>query len=138
MAWWVVAEGTAGQIIGDIAHDLQSGGGPAGVGSFFTVKQSAAKPSGAAAGPFATQAQAQAKADALNGDVTTATQPNASNLGGVGAFFGRLSQASTWIRVGEVVIGLILVGIGLNAMLKGKPFQVVTKAAGVAGKAAIL
>jgi len=53
-------------------------------------------------------------------------------------FLSRLTSANLWIRVGEVVAGLILLGIGLNAMLKGKPLQVVTGAAGVAGKAAML
>lgn len=53
-------------------------------------------------------------------------------------FLSRLTSANLWIRVGEVVVGLILVGIGLNAMLKGKPLQIVTSAAGVAGKAAML
>ncbi len=53
-------------------------------------------------------------------------------------FLSRLTSANLWIRVGEVVVGLILLGIGLNAMLKGKPLQVVTQTAGVAGKAAML
>jgi len=56
----------------------------------------------------------------------------------VGDFLSRLSQANTWIRVGEVVAGLILLGIGLNAMLKGKPFQIVTGTAGRVGKVAML
>lgn len=53
-------------------------------------------------------------------------------------FLSRLTSANLWIRVGEVVAGLILLGIGLNAMLKGKPLQVVTGAAGTVGKAAML
>ncbi len=52
--------------------------------------------------------------------------------------FAALFQASIWLRVAEVVAGLILLGIGLNSMLKGKPLQVVTSAAGGVGKAAML
>ncbi len=52
-------------------------------------------------------------------------------------FLSDLTSASLWIRVGEGIVGLILIGIGLNAMLKGKPFQIVTGAAGTIGKAAM-
>lgn len=52
-------------------------------------------------------------------------------------FLSRLTSGNLWIRIGEVVAGLILLGIGLNAMLRNKPLQVVTSAAGVAGKAAM-
>lgn len=45
-----------------------------------------------------------------------------SNLGGlqaVGDFFNRLTEANTWIRVGEVVAGLLLLYLGVNALFKG-------------------
>jgi len=48
---------------------------------------------------------------------------------------GPLFQAHIWVRAGEFLVGAVLVGIGLNAMLKGKPLQVITGAAGKAGKA---
>jgi len=44
-----------------------------------------------------------------------------SALGGieaVGDFFVKLGQANTWIRVGEVLAGVILVTVGAHAMLK--------------------
>ena len=50
---------------------------------------------------------------------------------------GALFQAAIWIRVAEVAAGLILLGIGLNAMLKGRPLSAVTSAAGAAGKVAM-
>jgi hypothetical protein len=50
---------------------------------------------------------------------------------------GALFQSAIWIRVAEVVAGLILLGIGLNAMLKGRPLSAVTGAAGAAGKLAM-
>lgn len=49
-----------------------------------------------------------------------------------------LFQKAIWLRVGEVVVGLILLGIGMNALLKGKPMTFVTGAAGTVGKAAML
>jgi hypothetical protein len=48
-----------------------------------------------------------------------------------------LFQSSIWLRVAEAVAGLILLGIGLNAMLKGRPLSAVTSAAGAAGKVAM-
>ena len=45
-----------------------------------------------------------------------------------------LFNKNIWLRVGEVVVGLILLGIGLNALLKGKPMTIVTKTAGLASK----
>lgn len=46
---------------------------------------------------------------------------NAANIGGiqaVGDFFNRLTQANTWIRVGEVVAGLIVLYVALNALMR--------------------
>jgi len=45
----------------------------------------------------------------------------AANIGGIAAigdFFNRLTQKNTWIRVGEVLAGLMLVWIGFNAITK--------------------
>lgn len=56
-------------------------------------------------------------------------------LSNIGNFFSKLTQANTWIRAGEIVAGLILLGIGVNALFKGRPLDTVTK---VAGKAAPL
>lgn len=36
-----------------------------------------------------------------------------TGLAAIGDFFGRLSEANTWLRVGEVLIGIILLGIGV-------------------------
>lgn len=57
---------------------------------------------------------------------------------GVSSITQFLSQPGLWIRLGEVAAGLILLGIGLNAMLKGRPLQVVTGTAGKVGKVAML
>jgi hypothetical protein len=50
------------------------------------------------------------------------------------SILGPLFQSNIWLRVAEVLIGVVLIGIGLNAMLKGKPLQVVTNTAGMAAK----
>jgi hypothetical protein len=45
-------------------------------------------------------------------------------------FLSMLTSSNLWIRVGEVVAGLILLGIGVNALFKGAPMKTVTKTAG--------
>lgn len=57
-----------------------------------------------------------------------------SGVAAIGDFFSRLTQKNTWVRVGEVVIGLVLLGIGVNALFKGAPLKAVTGAAGTVGK----
>jgi hypothetical protein len=39
----------------------------------------------------------------------------------VGDFFSRLTESSTWIRIGEFIGGGILVIVGLNALARGTP-----------------
>jgi hypothetical protein len=50
-------------------------------------------------------------------------------------FLSMLTSPNLWLRIGEVVAGLILLGIGVNALFKGKPMSAVT---GTAGKLAPL
>lgn len=59
-------------------------------------------------------------ADILNpaNDVSGAASAAESSIPGlsdIGSFFDKLGEGSTWIRVGEVVAGLLLVYIGLRA-----------------------
>lgn len=42
-------------------------------------------------------------------------------LGQIGDFFGRLDEANLWIRVGEVVLGLILAAVGLARLTHAVP-----------------
>ena len=49
-----------------------------------------------------------------------------NDLGGINAigdFFNRLTQPNTWIRVGEVAAGLLLVYLGLSATMRGTELQ---------------
>jgi hypothetical protein len=43
---------------------------------------------------------------------------NLTGINAVGDFFSRLTQKNTWLRVGEVLAGLILLYVGLNALAK--------------------
>ena len=56
-------------------------------------------------------------------------------LAGIGDFFARLTEASTWERVGTAALGLILIAIGLARITKAVP--VATKIAKTVGAVAI-
>jgi len=53
-------------------------------------------------------------------------------------FLSMLTSGALWRRLAEAAAGLILLAIGLNAMFKGKPLNVVTGAAGTLGRVAML
>jgi hypothetical protein len=86
-------------------------------------------------GPYATMAAAHA---AINKSPNQSLNPAKLSQKVADTTLGPLFQKNLWVRVAEVLVGVVLVAIGLNAMLKGKPMSVVTKAAGTVGKAAIL
>jgi len=56
-------------------------------------------------------------------------------LASIGAFFDKLSEANTWIRVGEVLLGLALIIVGTAKLFANTS---VGKAATKAGKVAAL
>lgn len=62
-------------------------------------------------GPFATKADAQAYKNAIGSDIPKVNP--LSGLNAVGDFFGRLTEASTWERVGLGVVGIMFLGIGI-------------------------
>ena len=79
----------------------------------------------------------------LTGQATTGAATGAANalqtltsnpLGGIASILSGLASGAFWLRAAEVLMGLVLAGIGLNAMLRGRPLQVVTRAAGAAAK----
>jgi len=76
---------------------------------------------------------------ALNPTIQGKVGRDVQNLGGINAigdFFNRLTQKNTWVRVGEVVAGLLLVWIGLSAITKdtaaAAPIKQTKKAIGAA------
>ncbi len=109
MEWWVIPEGFLGQLqnaftVGPALH-------------VYTTKQSNTKPPGAVAGPFSTQQEAQTQATALSkGGVATpgniAKQATSSALTSLNPFAG-VFQQNIWLRVGEFVLGVLLIGVGL-------------------------
>lgn len=94
-------------------------------------------------GPFATEAQAKAAQNPRQQspnpvtDLTTAAKDSQtfSGLAAIGDFFSRLTQASTWIRVAEVLLGLALITVGLAHIASG---TAAGRAALKAGKAAAI
>lgn len=117
--WWIVREGTLGQIVSSLTPSQLLN-----LSVQWTPKQSAKKPNATAMGPYPTQAAAKAAADSQNagqaglnkaaGAAADATA-SATGLGGIasiGQFFDRLTEGNTWIRVGEVLLGLALVVVG--------------------------
>jgi hypothetical protein len=106
--------------------------------------------------PYSTKAAAQAQADKYNGQPASkknkTTPPNInvgtttgvgfngsgvlSGLDAIGAFFSSLGQANTWIRVGEALLGLILISVGVAHMTHA--VSVATKIAKTAGMAVAL
>jgi hypothetical protein len=68
-------------------------------------------------------------------DAEKAASSTVPGLSQIGGFFSRLSQANTWIRLGEVLLGLVLIAIGLARMTNAIPLA--TKVAKAAGTAAI-
>ena len=84
---------------------------------------------------YATQADAENAAGHANSQANPVQSANpVSGLAAIGDFFARLTQRNTWVRVGEVAVGVILLAIGVNAMFKGRPLAAVTGAAGTVGK----
>jgi hypothetical protein len=113
--WWVIPEG----FLGKLTNALVSGP----TLNLYTVTQSAAKPAGAVAGPFATQAEAQTEATAMNqgavatpGNIATgagqAAASAAGNLLGLPTIHGAALRP-LMVRVIKVVLGLVLVVAGV-------------------------
>jgi hypothetical protein len=90
-------------------------------------------------GPFSTKAEAEKAAKGYSGIINkggVGSGGGTSSLGQIANFFSQLGQANTWIRVGEVVLGLILIAVGLAKITHAVP--VATEIAKTASKAAIL
>ena len=77
-------------------------------------------------GPYATKAEAQAAAKKTGQGITIPLPHFPNPLSGLSSLF----QANIWIRVAEVVLGLVLVAVGLAKMTNAVP--IATKIAKVA------
>lgn len=68
---------------------------------------------------FPTQALAKAfasKGIAGQGKQAVANANPLQGVAAIGDFFSRLTQGNTWVRVGEVIAGLLLLYVGVNAL----------------------
>lgn len=134
-SWWVVA--IPGQLAVLQATD------PNRLADFRAMK--AQRPTQQAWGPYGTKAAAEAELANLkkhppkNVQVEPPKPPLSNPLQGVqaiGDFFQRLSQASTWIRVAEVVLGAALIIVGLAHITQAG--KLARQAAKVGAKAGLL
>ena len=61
--------------------------------------------------------------------------PGAGSLTDLSGFLSALTQRNTWLRIGEGLLGLILIGIGIAAVTRSTPVgKAAIKAAGTAAK----
>jgi hypothetical protein len=139
LLWWVIPEGAIGQITNNFTFAGDAS-------TLYTVKQSTTRPPGAKAGPFTTQAQAQAQADTLNASgraASVAASPGAvlgNPLNAIGDLAHRLTESQTWIRVGEFIAGGLLLYVGAKAFFPTTVNTLVSTAKGTvkAGKAGLI
>lgn len=114
--WWVIPEGGIGQLINSLTFAGTTK-------TLYTVKEATTRPSGAVGNSYSTQSEAQAAANRLNstGRAAAASQDivNTSNIGNplnaLGDLAHRLTDSSTWVRVGEFLAGAILLYVGAKA-----------------------
>jgi hypothetical protein len=77
---------------------------------------------------FSTQQAAQSF-NATQHGFASGQVPGISGLAAIGDFFARLTQANTWIRVGEFVAGGLILYVGLKALVSPPGQQVATRTA---------
>ena len=78
---------------------------------------------------FSSKADAQSAFKGQQGFFGSGSPPGLSGLAAIGDFFGRLTEANTWIRVGEFVAGALLLYIGLKAVVAPEGKQVASRTA---------
>jgi hypothetical protein len=72
-------------------------------------------PTGSA--PTGSMAKGVAQVPAGTANAATAS----AGLGNLNQFFGNLTQKTTWTRIGEVALGLLLIGVGLAKLAESAP-----------------
>lgn len=79
-------------------------------------------------GPYATEADAKTAVASgqdkpqQTGSPNPPSLPNPlSGLAAIGDFFGRLTEGNTWIRIGEALLGIVLIAVGLARVTHAVP-----------------
>jgi len=116
MSWWVVPEGTIGEMVGDLVGIAK---GTLAVGSAVHVVSASARPASAVAGPYDTQAEAQAEANSINEPLTAATSGsnNPVNQAATGALGWNLSLSgfTGWFLRGlKILFGGVLIILAVS------------------------
>jgi hypothetical protein len=141
MQWWVVWWNPAGSAA---SYRVVSGTRAA------AQKVADTAISATIAGPYASQADATAAAKAgdkgtnapapqltpqipnIAGGAGGSVVSDSTGLAAIGAFFAKLGQASIWLRVAEVALGLVLVAVGMARVVPSfTPAMAIAKKVGV-------
>ena len=147
-AWWIIVESSPSQQATNKLFSWYPPGVPVyfqGTKAQATEKANLTIKTGSTSngpfGPFASKKDAENawKDGSINQHAGTGGPANPSGqapnplsgLQAIGAFFSDLSQASTWIRVAEVLAGLILIAVGVARITHAVP--VATKVARAVG-----
>jgi hypothetical protein len=101
----------------------------------YTAVQAASKPSGAVAGPFTTQAQAQARASQMTSQAIPGPATPQAAASDVLSSSG-VNVGNWLLRIGEALLGIVLLAIGVARITRVVP--VATKIAKTAGAGALL
>lgn len=141
-AWFVVPNSELEKILGVIGLGL-AGGAVTGYSARYACGSEASGYRAKGYAAYATQAEAEktalaggATAGALGAAGAAAAPANPSTgWASVTDFLSRLTQASTWLRVAEVGIGIVLLAIGIARVTRSVP--VATKIAKTAGAVAL-
>jgi hypothetical protein len=127
MQWWLV-------------NKVTRPGGPRGPQQTnYVVIQSASRPINTISGPYATKTDAlnarnnaNAAGNSPQSGATAVAESQFSGITAVGDFANKLTQANTWLRIAEGLLGLVLIGVAL-AKLTGAD-NAISKAAVTAAK----
>jgi hypothetical protein len=140
VTWWYNTE--SGKItdyggpVGDVQQFFQQFSGDVGLGAGWHQLPIPASDTLAQAQAYVAKAY-PAGAKPTTSDVTAEGQAVTQEAGAsqlipglqqVGQFFGALAQGSTWIRVAEGILGIILIAVGLARITHAVP--IATKIAG--------
>jgi hypothetical protein len=108
--YWAVPEGT----IGNLVNLFTAGGSYAQ----WHVVQDTKQPNKAAIGPYNTYAEANTVAQGFNKNPASPAQnaANAVGLGGTTELANKLQDPNLWVRVGEFLIGGMILYLGIKGL----------------------